>query len=333
MNERAIIGSNRQGEVPSILTNDGFLVPRLVADCGDQTARRFVEFFTAHHRNPNTRKAYAIATARFCRWLDDRQIPLSAVKPFQVATYIEELGQVIAAPSVKQHLAAIRMLFDYLAAGGVAFEFNPAAPVRGPKHNPTKGKTPVLDAADARRFLDAIPIVTIGGLRDRALVGLMCFSFARIGAVLKMNVEDYYPGPDGKRWRVRLHEKNGIDHEVPVHHLAEEYLDAYLRASGIAADRKTPLFRTLDRHRLLTDRRLHPNDALRAIKRHARRAGLSDRLCNHTWRATGITAFLSNGGILENAQRIAAHASPRTTGLYDRTSQAISLDEIERVRI
>jgi len=94
-----------------------------------------------------------------------------------------------------------------------------------------------------------------------------------------------------------------------------------------------PLFRTVDRRRQLTGNRMHRVDVLRMIKRRARQAGLATAVCCHTFRATGITAYLENGGSLEHAQRIAAHESVRTTKLYDRTSDAVSLDEIERIVI
>ena len=130
-----------------------------------------------------------------------------------------------------------------------------------------------------------------------------------------------------------MHEKGGKLHSVPAHHNAEAYLDAYLEAAGIAGDRKGPLFRTIDKTRKLTSRRMDPNDALRMIKRRAGQAGLSPAVCCHTFRATGITAYLENGGTIEKAQQIAAHESPKTTKLYDRTSDQISLDEIERIAI
>jgi integrase/recombinase XerD len=140
-------------------------------------------------------------------------------------------------------------------------------------------------------------------------------------------------GSQGKRWWFRLHEKGGKRHEVPAHHLAEEYLDAYLVAAGIGDANGTPLFRSLDRKGNLTERRLHRLEVLAMVKRRARRAALSPTVCCHTFRATGITAYLENGGTIEHAQQIAAHESPRTTKLYDRTGDTVSLDEIEKIII
>lgn len=172
---------------------------------------------------------------------------------------------------------------------------------------------------------------TLAGLRDRALVATMVYIFARVSAVVGMLVEDYYP--QGKRWWIRLHEKGGKLHQVPAHHVAENYLDEYLRGAGNQNDRRTPLFRTLDGQGRLTDRAATRNDVFRMVKRRAKNAGLSVDTCCHRFRATGITAYLDNGGTIENAQAIAAPESPRTTKLYDRTNDEITLDEIERIRI
>lgn len=304
-------------------------VPALIADQGEHAARRFIEFFTANIRNRNTRAAYAQAVAQFLRWCEDHRLSLRDIDPTTVAAYIESHPG--AAPTKKQHLAAIRMLFDWLVTGQV-IPVNPAASVRGPKHIVRKGKTLVLSAEDARKLLDSIDTSSVVGLRDRALIGVMVFSFARVGAVVSMKVEDYYQ--NGKRWWLRLHEKGGKFHEVPAHHNAEAYLDAYLEAAGIEKEPKSPLFRSaVGRTGMLTDRALRRNNALDMVKRRALAAGLSKRICNHTFRATGITAYLEAGGTIEKAQQIAAHESPKTTKLYDRTEDQISLDEIERIAI
>jgi len=306
-------------------------LPSLILDSGDNAWRRYIEFFTAHIRNKNTRAAYAYAVSRFCRWCEVRDVRvLLDVSPFVVAAYIEELTTDYSAPTVKQSLAAIRMLFDFLVTGQI-IPVNPAASVRGPKYVVKKGKTPVLNREEARKLLSSIDVSTIGGLRDRALIGVMVYSFARVGAVVAMNVEDYFQ--QGRRMWFRLHEKGGKLHDVPAHHKAEEYVDAYIAAAGIADEKKATLFRTLDRGKHLTTNRLHRREVLAMIKRRACWAELSDKTCCHTFRATGITLYLAADGRMEHAQRTAAHESPRTTKLYDRTGDEVSLDEIERVRI
>ena len=160
----------------------------------------------------------------------------------------------------------------------------------------------------------------------------MVYSFARVSAVVAMNVSDYYG--NGKTWWLRLHEKGGKFHEVPAHHKAEEYLDAYIEAAGVAGEKKSPLFRSAaGRTGKLTATRLHRLNALQMIKRRARTLGLPADIRCHTFRATGITNFLQNGGKLEEAQAIAAHESSRTTKLYDRRDDRLTLDAIERITI
>ncbi len=303
-------------------------LPAMIVDAGEGASRRFVEFFTANIRNKNTRAAYMRALAPFFAWCEGRGVGLHGVQPVHVAAYVEQHAG--SAPTVKQHLAAIRMLFDWMVVGQVV-PVNPAASVRGPKHVVKRGKTPVLKAEQARQLLDSIDTSTVAGLRDRALIGVMVYSFARVSAVTRMRVEDYYQ--NGKRWWIRLHEKGGKRHDVPAHHNAEAYLDAYIEAAGIGGQKKSPLFRTISKHRQLTERPMYREDVLRMIKRRAEDAGLPATTCCHTFRATGITAYLENGGTIENAQAIAAHESPRTTKLYDRTSDEITLDEVERILI
>jgi site-specific recombinase XerD len=303
-------------------------VPVVIKQAGGRARKRFLEFFTATIRNENTRIAYARAVGLFFRWCQEYRLDLIDIEPIHVAAYIEQHPG--AAPTVKQNLAAIRMLFDWLVVGQV-LAVNPAASVRGPKHVVKRGKTPVLDADQARRLLDSIDTAKLSGLRDRALIAVMVFSFARVSAAVSLRVEDYYQ--DGKRWWFRFREKGGKQHQVPVHHSAEAYLDAYMLAAGIVDEKKGPLFRSVTRHGQLSLRQMSRNDALRMVKRRAAAAGLPETTCNHTFRATGITAYLENGGTIENAQAIAAHESPRTTKLYDRTSDEITLDEIERILI
>ena len=305
------------------------IVPAFIAAGGERAGFAFIDFFTAQIRNRNTRAAYAVAVRSFCSWCDVKGLTLKTLRTHHVAAYVELLGKSYSAPTVKQHLAAIRMLFDWLVVRQVV-EINPAAAVRGPKHVVKKGKTPILTNDEARQLLDSIDVSTPVGLRDRALIALLIYTFARVSAALHMNVRDYYP--QGKRWWVRLHEKGGKHHEMPAHHLLETYMDEYLAAAGIGEDKPSPLFRTAaGRTGQLTDRRMNRTDALRMIWRRAREAGIATALGCHSFRATGITVYLMNGGLLEHAQQMAAHESARTTKLYDRRNDKITLDEVERI--
>jgi site-specific recombinase XerD len=234
-------------------------LPAAIAHAGEKAAWRFIEFFAANIRNKNTRAAYAHAVTKFFDWSESKHFGLHDLRPALIALYIEQHPG--SPPTVKQHLSAIRMLFDWLVIGQIV-PMNPAASVRGPKHVVKVGKTPVLTAGQARELLDSIDTATIVGLRDRALLGLMCYTFARVSATVNMKVEDYYQ--TGKRWWFRLHEKGGKRHEVPAHHNAESYLDSYIAAAGIGDQKRSPLFRAIDRHRQLADRPISRTDVLRS---------------------------------------------------------------------
>jgi integrase len=204
--------------------------------------------------------------------------------------------------------------------------------VRGPKHSVRKGKTPVLAADEARTLLDAIDATSLTGLRDRALIGLMVYSFARVSAALGMKIEDVYV--QGRRTWVRLQEKGGKQHEMPCHHNLETYLHAYINAARLSGDGKGLLFRAmLGRIGQLSDRPMTQSDAYQMIRRRAANAGILTKIGNHTFRATGITEYLRIGGKLEIAQQMANDESARTTGLYDRRNDQVSLDEVERIVI
>ena len=304
------------------------VLPQLIVEAGPAAVARFLEFFAARIANARTRAAYGRAVGQFLAWCEARGLGLESVSPLHVAAYIRTHPG--SAPTVKQHLAAIRMLCDWLVVNQV-LPMNPASAVRGPKHVVTKGSTPVLSPAEARKLLDHIDTGTLAGLRDRALFSVMLYSFARVSAVLGMRRQDYFQ--QGSRGWLRLHEKGGKRHDVPAHHRAAEALDAYLEAAGLE-DGREALFQSVDRvGDRLTGRPLTRRVVLAMIKRRSATAGLPPSTCCHTFRATGITAYLSNGGTLEHAQQIAGHASPKTTKLYDRTADTVTVDEIERIVI
>jgi len=310
----------------------GPALPILFAPANERARIRFLEFFAVHIRNPNTRRSYMRSAAEFAAWCDTRGVTaLTAIQPIHVATWIEELGTTHSVPTVKQRLAGIRALFDWLVIGQV-MPVNPAASVRGPRHIVRRGKTPVLDPAEARQLLDAIDASKPVGLRDRALIGLMVYSFARVGAALSLKVEDLYT--QNRRLWVRLHEKGGKRHEVPCHHTLEAYLHDYLDGCGLWEDRKGYVFRTIDRDtKILSDRPMPQANVWQMIRRRARQAEIETLIGCHTFRATGITAYLKNEGTLEKAAQMANHASTRTTQLYDRRADEVSLDEVERILI
>ncbi len=317
------------------------VVPALIENAGKKAKRKFVEFFTTHIENDNTRAAYAEAVDRFLHWCQSLHLSIETIEPTLVALYFKKhcpetrpykkhsKPTLKAKSTKKQHLAAVRQMFDHLTSSGV-IEFNPASSVKGPKLVVEQGKTPVLGPEDATRLLDSIDLTKIAGLRDRALIGTLFYAFARIGAVLAMNVDDLYE--NGRTLWLRLHEKGGKNHEMPAHHQLAKYLDAYLDAAVIRGEKETPIFRTLDRKRNLTAKRMLRGDAYRVMQRRAKQAGITVPVCNHTGRASGLTDYMLNGGSLEDARAMANHSSSKVTRMYVRIDQKMKQAEVERVR-
>src|SRR5215472_17607836 len=284
----------QQAEVTSDLRASN-VVPAIIADLGDQAGWRYVEFFTANIRNPHTRRAYARACSQFFAWCDQRRLTLMAIRPHDVATYIEQLLAVEAsAPLVKQQLAAVRMLFDWLVVGQV-MPANPASAVRGPKHVVKTGKTPVLEGEEWRKLLGSIPAASLRDLRDRALIATLTYSFARINAALKMKVEDLRPR--GAGWNIRLHEKGGKHHLMPCHHALAEVLHAYINAAGIAEDRKGFLFRISSGHNgnALSDQAMDQSAAWRMIRRQSHVSRYRDYRLPLEWRRAQGTPHAGQG--------------------------------------
>jgi site-specific recombinase XerD len=302
-------------------------LPAAIGRAGEAASWRFIEFFAATIRNRNTRAAYAEAVRQFFTWCEKHRIhTLEEIRPVVVAAYIEH--HTASPPTVKQHLAAIRMLFDFLVTGQIV-PVNPVASVRGPKHVVRKGKTPVLTADEMRALIASINTTKLIGLRDRALIALMGYTFARVGAVVQLEVADYYV--QNRRGWVRLHEKGGKVNELPCHHNLEQFLDEWLSTTGLAGEPSGPLFPTMRDGKLTGRHPMARPEVYQMIRRRAKAAGIGTKISCHSFRATGITVYLQNGGKLEVAQQMAGHESARTTGLYDRRNDAVELDEVERV--
>ena len=301
-------------------------LPSLITAAGDRAQNRYIQFFAAEIRNANTRAAYLHAVEQFLGWMETLGVDLLDVAPLHVAAYIEKLCTVRSAPTVKQHLAGLRSLFDYLVVGQV-MPFNPAAAVRGPKYSVREGKTPILSAEDTRELFARFDPALLSDVRDRAILGVMVYSFARVSAVIKLRVKDYQR--QGMKAWLALDEKGGKHNRVPAHHQVTEDIEYYLQKSGLAEARDTPLFRSLThRGTVLSDRALRRENVYHMIQRRMTDAGIG---C-HSFRGTGITNFLEHGGTLETAARIAGHASTKTTQLYDRRNSTIDQGEIERIR-
>ncbi len=291
---------------------------------------RAADFFFAQIRNLNTREAYTRAVGGFLAWCQLEGVSaLPQIQTRHVAAFLD--SQPGSDSTKKLRLAAIRRFFDWMVTGQI-IETNPAAAVRGPRVRVERGSTPILSAEECRQLFDSFPVQTIVGLRDRALCGVLIYSFARISAALGMNVADYYT-EQRLAW-FRLKEKGGRQHQMPASRNAAAYMDAYLEAAGfdIKGEAARPLFRTADRRRQLTANRMTRNDALHMIRRRAKAAEIATKISPHSFRATGITLFCADGGSIDEAQQMAAHADPRTTRLYDRSRDQVSVEAVDRIR-
>jgi integrase/recombinase XerD len=296
----------------AVVSVDSFAATILIERAGPSTRKKFFEFFTVPIRNANTRAAAVLAWAERAGYQD-----LEDIEPITVAAYIEMLQrQAAPPPTVKQHMAAIRMLFSWLTEKGV-LAMNPAREVKTDRFSRTEGKTPAFVEGAVQKLLNAVETSTHTGLRDRALL------------VVNLKVADYYPS--GKRFLLRFNEKGGKEKELPVHHKLEELLDQYLKATGLDKEPQSPLFpASIGQTGKLSRRHLVRTDAADMLKRRLKQAGLQAHYSPHSFRATGITNSWENDGTLEAAQLIAGHADSRTTKLYDRRGQKVLLEDMER---
>jgi integrase/recombinase XerC len=164
----------------AVVSSDSFATPAIIARAGPSTRKKFFEFFTVPIRNANTRAAYYRAIQQFLAWVERAGYQdLEDIEPITVAAYIETLQRQAAPPTVKQHMAAIRMLFSWLTEKGV-LAMNPAREVKTERFSRTEGKTPAFVEGEVQRLLEAVETTTHTGLRDRALLGVLAYTFARM---------------------------------------------------------------------------------------------------------------------------------------------------------
>lgn len=303
-------------------------LPQIINAAGERVAKSFFEFFTVPIRNSHTRQAYYHAAKSFMDWCASEGIGLLEVEPLHVAAYIE--GHPGSLPTKKQHLSALRMLFAWMVKEG-SMRGNPAREVRTEKFSRAEGKTAALSIEEIQQLFASFNPEILIDLRDRAFIGVMAFTFARVEAVTKLKVEHYVQ--HGRRALIRLGEKGGKERDIPCHHQLEAYLDSYIEKAQIESQKSFPLFRSFKgRSGQLSSASITRTDAHCMIKRRLRKAALDSIYSCHSFRASGITTFLENGGSLEMAQYIAGHADSRTTKLYDRRWHRATLADIERIR-
>ena len=324
------------GLVPASKNQPSFLPSQLseiLRRAGKAAVFGAEEFFYGRIRNELTRAAYLIAVRRFLQWAEDRGLELVRIAPRDVGQYLDWLRKNNTSVATrKQHLAAIRHFFDGLAVRH-AVVFNPALSVRGERYQVVEGKTPEITVKDARTLLTSMDTSTLVGLRDRAIIAILIYTASRAGAVATLKRSSFYHA--GEQWMLHFEEKGGKSREIPVRHDLEQMLFEYIDAAGIPnAPRDTPLFRTAYRKTgRLTEHGMYVVDVCRMVKRRLRDAGLPTLLSPHSFRVTTITDLLEQRVPLEDVQRLAGHADPRTTRLYDRRQKKITRNIVERISI
>src|SRR5271167_5087821 len=210
------------------------------------------------------------------------------------------------------------------------FDINPAARAKPPRLERERAHTPVFEQNEIKAFLEPIKLDSLIDKRDKALCNVLLYSWARVSAVVALRVEDYYERK-GERW-LRLHEKRGKIHEVPVHSKAREAIDQWLLASGFGSNPSAPLFPAFGKNKKTPElRHMDRTSVWKLVQARAQASGLKKRVCCHSFRPTGITEYMNAGGALDIAQRIAGHSELSTTKIYDRSQDRVTIAEIERV--
>jgi site-specific recombinase XerD len=302
--------------------------PAIIRAAGGGAEFAWDEFFKAQLANAHTRKNYAHAVRDFLGWCDhpDRRIPLVRLTPGDVGDYLASLA--VAVPTKKLRLAALRRFFDLLVVRHVVI-LNPAASVRAERYQVVEGKTPEIGPAQARTLLQSIDPSDVVGMRDRAIIAILIYTAARVGAVAKLMLKSLKH--DGSQYTLRFSEKGGKSREIPVRHDLQELLLAYIGAAGIT---EGPLFRTaVRRSKRLTARAMSGIDICRMVKRRLKAAGLPGQFSPHSFRVATVTDLLEQNVPLEDVQHLAGHADPRTTRLYDRRWKKVTRNIVERISI
>ncbi len=305
-------------------------MPSLLARAGGNARFAWDEWLSAEIRNPHTRRAYGHAVRQFLCWCEAHTLALRDITPGSIGQYYDALHASI--PTKKQHLSALRCFFDRLVLRH-AMGLNPAASVRGERYSLTEGKTPQITVDQEKALLASIRVNDIVGLRDRAIVAVLVYTAARIGAVAGLTVGSFASG--GSQSFLRFLEKGGKVREIPARSDLAAYLTAYLDAAGLrAAPADSPLFRRLKRRsKALTDHAMTADGMGRMLKHRMAGIGLPGELCPHSFRVGAITDLLSQGVPLEDVQNLVGHADPRTTRLYDRRQKKVMRSVVEKISV
>lgn len=287
-----------------------------------------LEFVLVRQDSAHTRGVYGRACARLLRWTDHRHQTLTELRPLDLALYAQTLAEQLAPASVATHMSAIRRLYAHLMDHQL-IQRNPASGLRVAQPRVQVGKTPVFNPDLLARYLDDLDLRDPRARRDHALMSAMLYSFLRIGSLLALRVGDLRLASG----ELLVREKGGLQRLLPLHPELRHRLQRYLANASFADDSDHALFPAMRRGRSgrYGERALSRSEAWTLVRKHLAQAGWSAPAGCHSFRATGITAFLEQGGRIETAAYLAGHASLRTTQLYDRRSRDLAGEELARM--
>ena len=315
----------------------GLTPPHVLIRSGHNAVKMYNNFLYLSIRSDDSRQTYKSILSIFLRFCDTLEIKdMLDIEPDHVRAYLDHRTKDLQrVASARTHYSAIKSLFQYLVDQGY-MAFNPAASVNYAFVDSQKGKTPVIAASDVRALILSIPDdmedldnpAKQTDLRDRALIGLMAYTFVRIGGALSTKVGDYRYD-NGEMW-LDMVAKGAKAHSLPITGAARDYIDTYIDVCGLL-DSKAALFQSANRNGVLTGRPYDRGNSRRMVARRAKVLGISGKTKNHTFRVTGITHFLEEGGRLDDAQDIANHADSSTTRRYDRRSNQRLVNILKQV--
>ena len=324
-----LVVNKLNGSVEAI-DSQGKPVPKLIANAGASGQFAWEEFIYGKIRNAHTRDAYERAIRRFMKHCNSLGRELRNITPADVGCYLDAFD--VKTATKKLHLSALRHFFDRLVQRHV-IALNPAHSVRTERLQVTEGRTPEIASKQARELLESIDVANVIGLRDRAIIAILIYTAARVGAIAKLRFKDFCDL--GDQHYLQFEEKGGKPRSIPVRHDLQTIIESYVSAAGFdSSQHASPLFRTtIRRTKQLTTNGMTANDMNRMMKRRSKAAGLSSRFSPHSFRVATITDLLSQGVPLEDVQTLAGHADPRTTRLYDRRNKKITRNIVERISI
>lgn len=288
------------------------------------------EFFVGQLRNRHTRRAYGRHVIAFLDLCDERGIDLADVSPGDAGAFIDALAPSIA--NQRMALAALRRFFDRLVTRHAVL-LNPFDSIRGPPRASLDGKTPEITPRQATHLLESVDCSRPVGVRDRAILGTLAGTGARVGAVANLRMRDLRDY--GEYRSLRFAEKRGKEREIPLRLDLNQWIQAYLLLVDDLVDKNGPLFRPLlDNSPRRFSRRFITTYAIRAmLKRRLRDAGLPGIITPHSFRAMVVTDLLQQGVPMEDVQYLVGHSHPSTTQIYDRRARKVTRNIVERISI